>query len=70
MRQLAKPKAVWVTNLAQATDAYRAAHSPREEQAAYHEMLLFGGRDGYPNVGRFRQAVARALRRLACKVSP
>jgi hypothetical protein len=59
---------VWVTNLQQALDAYWNAHSRREEQAAYHEMLLFGGSDGYAPDGIMRPWIARTLRRLACWV--
>ena len=54
-----------VGNLDQALDAYWNAHSHREDQAAYHEILLFGGPDGYPNHGPFRTGVIRFLRRLA-----
>ncbi len=53
---------VW--NLETALDAYWGAKSSREEQAAYHEVLLFGGRNGYSNTG-WRSAIARWLRRAA-----
>jgi len=58
-------KRVWVTDLKSALDAYWAAHSFREQQAAYHEILLFGGKDGYTNDPRWRAAIVRALRLFA-----
>lgn len=57
-----------VHNLDTATKAYWGAHSRREEQAAYHEILLFGGRDGYPAAPPWRCAIARMLRRLALRL--
>jgi hypothetical protein len=54
-----------VTDLESALDAYWNAHSRREDQAAYHEILLFGGPDGYPSHGKFRTAVIRWLRKIA-----
>ena len=57
-----------VNNLQQAYDAYWEAHSSREEQAAYHEILLFGGKDGYPSDSRWRVSLARWLRQLACLI--
>ena len=59
------PKRPWVTNLREAVDAYWNSHSRREEQAAYHEILLFGGPDGYPDASAWRCSVTRWLRRLA-----
>ena len=56
---------VWVTNLQQAIDAYWLAQSRRDEQAAYHEILLFGGKDGYPHGPRWRIVIVRTLRRIA-----
>jgi hypothetical protein len=56
---------LFVTDLKSALDAYWGAKSRREEQAAYHEILLFGGRDGYPINNWWRPSVARWLRRLA-----
>lgn len=53
---------VW--NLQTALDAYWGAKSSREEQAAYHEIILFGGKDGY-GADDWRSATARLLRRLA-----
>jgi hypothetical protein len=44
---------------------YWSAKSAREEQAAYHEILLFGGKDSYSLDG-WRTALARLLRRAAC----
>lgn len=62
----------WVTDLHSAYDAYWSAYSAREDQAAYHEILLFGGRDGYASdAGWFphtRAALARLARRFACWV--
>ncbi len=43
--------------------AYWSAQTRREQQAAYHEVLLFGGRDGYREGWRY--AVVRWLRRVA-----
>ena len=54
-----------VCNLKAATDAYWAAKSHREHQAAYHEILLFGGEDGYPPAGPMRSWLARQARRFA-----
>ena len=53
--------------LKQATDAYWAAQTPREQQAAYHEMLLFGGKDGFGS-GGWREFLARWLRKVALKI--
>jgi hypothetical protein len=47
-----------------AYDRYWSAKNPRDEQAAYHEILLFGGNDGY-GAGGWRSWTARQLRRLA-----
>lgn len=54
-----------VMNLEEAYQAYWSAKNRREEQSAYHEILLFGGRDGYPDHGAWKSAVIRLLRRLA-----
>lgn len=54
-----------VCNLKAATDAYWAAGSHRESQAAYHETLLFGGVDGYPPAGPVRSWLAQQARRFA-----
>lgn len=54
-----------VTDLESALKAYWSARSRREDQAAYHEILLFGGVDGYPSHGPARTAVIRGLRRIA-----
>lgn len=51
-------------NLQAALDAYWSAESSSEERAAYFEILLCGGRDGYA-VGTWRPAIARFLRRCA-----
>lgn len=53
-----------VFNLDTACQAYWNSHSWRENQAAYHEMLLFGARDGWYDAG-WRLTAARVLRRLA-----
>lgn len=58
----------WVINLEQANKAYWDASTPREHQAAYHEVLLFGGRDGYSGHGVVRAWVVRTLRRLAARL--
>lgn len=59
-----------VSDLESALDAYWDAYgSSRAGQAAYHEILLFGGKDGYPPTeSRWRLALARWLRLLALKV--
>lgn len=56
----------WVTDLGSAYDAYWTAHNRREDQAAYHEILLFGGRDGWAGDSKWRAALARWARRFAC----
>lgn len=56
----------WVTDLKSAYAAYHAARTRREEQAAHHEILLFGGADGYPDGPPWRAACARWARRFAC----
>ena len=53
---------IWVGNRSDAINAYWKATSRREQQAAYHEILLFGGKDGYPSYGPVRTALARWLR--------
>jgi hypothetical protein len=58
-----------VNNLHSAVEAYWGAHSGREEQAAYHEILLYGGIDGY-GAGGWRGWLAALLRRLALRVDP
>ena len=58
-------KITHVHDLDSALDAYWSAKSHREDQAAYHEILLFGGKDGFPNHGPFRTWVIRSFRRLA-----
>jgi hypothetical protein len=54
-----------VNNLESALNAYWNSGSHREDQAAYHEILLFGGPDGYPSHGKLRTAVIRWLRQAA-----
>ena len=54
-----------VHNLKTALDAYWQAKNARELQAAYHEVLLYGGRNGYPSKAAWRHYVARMLRKLA-----
>ncbi len=59
-----------VTNLNSALHAYWNAKNGREDQAAYHEILLFGGPDGWHQVAArggstWRGIIARALRRAA-----
>lgn len=59
------PKPAHVHDLDTALQAYWSATSTREDTAAYHQMLLFGGIDGYPSYGPKRATVARWLRKLA-----
>ncbi len=54
-----------VDDLSTALDAYWSAHSRREEQAAYHEILLFGGPDGYRLSPKPAVWIVRRLRMLA-----
>lgn len=55
-----------ISRRATAATRYWTAQDKRAEQMAYHEMLLFGGPDGY----RFgwRSIIARWLRYLACRI--
>lgn len=62
-----------VINLESALQAYWRAKSRREDQAAYHEILLFGGIDGWHQVGprggpTWRGRAARWLRILALTI--
>ena len=54
-----------VCNLKSALDAYWAAENHREQQGAYHEILLFGGIDGYAPSGPVRSWLARQARKFA-----
>jgi hypothetical protein len=54
-----------VNNLESAISAYWGSKSSREEQAAYHEVLLFGGKYGYPSHGKVRTWTIRLLRKIA-----
>lgn len=54
-----------VYDLDSALNAYWNALSRREDQAAYHEILLFGGKDGFPSHGEARTLIVRTLRRIA-----
>jgi hypothetical protein len=56
-----------VHDLRSALNAYWGAVTPREDQAAYHEILLFGGNDGWRDRG-WRTTLARWLRCLALRV--
>jgi hypothetical protein len=47
---------------------YWSTSNPAQERAAYYEILLKGGKDDYPNVGKYRQWAARKLRQLAAWV--
>jgi hypothetical protein len=51
--------------LRHALAAYWDSKNHREQQAAYHEILLFGGLDGYPNYPGWRTVLARMLRKVA-----
>ena len=55
-----------VHDLNTALRAYWATNTPREHQAAYHEVLLFGGPDGYRE--GWRPVLARWLRMIAAKI--
>jgi hypothetical protein len=57
--------ATGVCNLEEALEAYWAANSHRESQAAYHEVILFGGDDGWAPSGPVRSWLARQARRFA-----
>ena len=59
-------KIINVNSQRRAREAYWSAANVREEQAAYHELLLFGGHDGFRE--GWRPAVARCLRQLALKI--
>lgn len=63
-----KPKTRWVRDLQSASAAYWDASNAREQQAAYHEILLFGGKDGYPSHGRSRAWIIRVLRLIAYEI--
>lgn len=54
-----------VHNLESALSAYWTANSRREDQAAYHEILLFGGNDGFPSHGPVRTWAIQMLRKAA-----
>ncbi len=58
-----------VHDLRTATKAYWGARTVREDQAAYHEMLLFGGEDGWRD-RCWRTTLARWLRKVALLVEP
>jgi len=53
-------------SLAAAQEAYWHAETPAQERQAYHQILLFGGNDGYRS--GWRPALARLLRRIALAV--
>lgn len=53
--------------LQEAYSRYWTAKNRTEDRAAYYEILLLGGKDGY-GVGGWRGAVARALRWLAVRI--
>lgn len=60
--------AIHGTSLGGAYDRYWKAKNHDEQRAAYLEILLRGGRDGYPTAGELRQRIARILRRLAARI--
>lgn len=66
-RQLRKPD--HVHDLDTAMQAYWSATTTREDTAAYHQILLFGGVDGYPDYGKTRTTIARWLRKAALWVA-
>ena len=55
-----------VHDLDSALSAYWEAKTPREAEAAYHEVLFYGGCDAY--AAGWRPRVARWLRKLALVV--
>lgn len=62
-----------VLKLEDALEAYWEAKNYRDRQAAYHEVLLFGGKDGWHQVGprggsTWRGHIARWLRLAALKI--
>jgi hypothetical protein len=58
-----------VYGLKEAYDNYWNAHSSREEQAAYNEIKLFGGKDGYASERRrFLTWCVRKLRQIAYRI--
>ena len=58
-----------VISLHEAYEAYWEAKSFREEQAAYHEILLFGGKDGYRCDTRpLLKKIVRLLRSVAYRI--
>lgn len=65
-RHVARPASVF--DLDTALAAYWSATSSREDTAAYHQILLFGGVDGYPDYGPWRTTIARWLRKLALRI--
>jgi hypothetical protein len=57
----------YVFDLQSAYNAYWSAKTFREQQAAYHEILLFGGYDSFRSPS-WRISLARWLRMLAFRV--
>lgn len=62
------PRPTHVHNLETALQAYWSATTSREDTAAYHQILLFGGVDGYPSYGMVRTTIARWLRKAALRI--
>lgn len=54
-----------VNDLKSALDAYWSSSTYREEEAAYHEILLFGGGDGYRVNSPIMTKTIQIIRRLA-----
>lgn len=52
-------------DLKSALDAYWTAPDFKSMQSAYNEILLFGGKDGYPCGSAVRVWLVRLLRRIA-----
>ena len=50
-----------------AYERYWSAKTPTEERAAYYEILVLGGKDGW-GPGGWRGRVARALRWMAARI--
>jgi hypothetical protein len=64
-RLVPRADVVHVSDLKSALDAYWSASTHREDQAAYHEILLFGGKDGWTSHGPWKAGIIRKFRQLA-----
>jgi hypothetical protein len=59
---IGQPRSVY--DIDTALQAYWNSRTFRENQAAYHEILLFGGNDGWGS-NTFGEKIAKLLRKLA-----